>query len=191
MRWEKVQLPIATLLLFNFATVTSAIAQGGWLFMVAPVDEVQMKALPQDRKFQAMSFEEKRSAVRKLVINAKAGLAEWVQDSAFDSAAQCEEFKGQLLTLQLEGEINVQRYHRSDEYKKYKKEGQELRKESQKVLEETRNEEARSALSGLLDAQDRFEKESEAGNDLNQLVKNEQTREGRCLPASAVFPQKR
>jgi hypothetical protein len=95
----------------------SATAQTAWFFMVPPVDEAQMKALPHDPKFQAMSYDEKRAVVQELVISKTRPLVEWVQEHAFDSAAQCEEFKSGRLEAQARGILTVQRYRMSDEYK--------------------------------------------------------------------------
>ncbi len=179
-------------LLFNFVSATSAIAQGSWLFMVPPVNEAQEKALPKDPEFQAMGFENKRSAIRKLAINTKAPLAEWDQQSAFDSAAQCEDFKWDYLTVQDKGIANMQRHLMSDEHKKEvqerQKEGKKLRED---ILKGARDEKARRAISEMLDAQDRSWREINAGIELRQLIKNEQTEAGRCLPASVLFPAKR
>lgn len=164
--------------------------------MVPPVDDGKIEALPKDPAFQGMRFGEKKEAIQRFVVNEKAPLSEWIQNSAFDSAKECEDFKSGLVDAQTRGELNRSLYElkqwtdpeaRAQE-EKLAREERELRKQ---VLETQEDEQKRKELAALLEAQDRKQKEGTSRMDLRTLVADVQIEKGRCVPVSAVFPPER
>lgn len=185
----------AASVLLSWGMALSATERNAWFFMVPQVDEVQMRALPHDPKFQSMSFDEKRVVVNELVIHKTRPVAEWVQEHAFDAAAQCEEFKSGRLETQARDILNVQRYRMSDEYRAevqaWARERKAFRDLMLDILRAEKGEERQRKLLETLEAWDRSFGTSDARRDLAQLVENTRTREGRCAPASVVFPPSR
>jgi len=185
----------ATILLFDWISAAPGSAQGGWLLIVPPVDERKMEALPKDPAFQGMSFGEKKEAVQRSVVNKKAPLAEWVQNSAFDLARECEDFKSGLVGAQTQGDLN----RSLQEHKKWTDPGaraqeeklaREKRELRQQLLDMQGDQQKRKELEALLEAQDRRQKEAMSQMNLRTLADHVQLEEGRCVPASAVFPLK-
>ena len=154
-----------------------------------------MNSLPHDPKFQTMSYDEKRVVVQELVISKTHVLAEWVQEHAFDSAAQCEEFKSGRLEAQARGILDVQRVRMSEEYKAeaqvWTRERKAFRDLMLDILRGEKDEEKQRKLLGTLEAWDRSFGASDARRDLVQLVDYARTRGGRCVPAEIVFSPNR
>ena len=89
---------VGVVLIFCLGPTSALVhAECGWLLMVPPSDEAKLNQLPDDPKFQGLSKEAKELVIRKLNVRKDAPVLEWVQWSAHDSAADCEDKKDKEL----------------------------------------------------------------------------------------------
>jgi hypothetical protein len=123
-----------------------AVGQAGWIYVIPPVDEVKIGAVIES----SQSVTEKRLAAQRFV-RAQAPLAEWIQEAAFDSARECENFRLEYVGATINGDIN---------------------RELRLIMRERARELVRNAGSKALDG--------ELGPDLRDLMREELAREERA-----------
>ena len=180
----------ASIFLFNGFLTLSAMGQEGWFSVVPSINETEIKTRSKDKKFQAMDFIQWEAAMAgEHLVNDKAPLAEWIQESAFDSAKECESFRAQMFDVEDKGRLNLEK--NSITYEKAAQKESEA--EEHKELETCKDMPEKTRNFCIQSSKEFWEsmKQSHAAFNLEQLANFQKQKARRCVPASAVFSQKR
>lgn len=179
-----------------------AVGQGGWVYVVPPVDQAQIETVVGSSGPVA----EKGLAVQGFV-KAQAPLKEWVQEAAFDSVRACEDFRLEYASATMAGYTRLEQHVTMREWARERVkrldrkalEGELEPKLRKLVEEEIEKRERDRKLEELLlklpedvrqTTREHLERTQRLGDQpfVDSAVRAKQVSAGRCVPASAMYP---